>query len=319
MIPYVWIDEAQERIAPHIHNTPLSYDKSLDLYIKWENHQVTRSFKARGALNKVLSLQPWERDRGLVAASAGNHGQGVALAGKLVTAPVTIFVSEHAIPAKIEAMRALGATTKLIPGGYGEAEQAGLEYAASHDVTWVSPYNDAQVIAGQATLGMETLGQLAPLAHSTWIVPAGGGGLISGIGAAIKTDSPVSSRHGERLLIGVQSEASAFLHAIYHSGTQEGIVETPSLADGLAGPVEPDSVTIPLVRSYVDDFVLVSEEQIESAVRFAWNQYNERIEGAAAVALAAAISGKIPSRPAVIVISGGNIQPETHDQILNSE
>ena len=107
MIPYVWIDEAQERIAPHIHNTPLSYNKSLDLYIKWENHQVTRSFKARGALNKVLSLQPWERDRGLVAASAGNHGQGVALAGKLVTAPVTIFVSEHAIPAKIEAMRAL--------------------------------------------------------------------------------------------------------------------------------------------------------------------------------------------------------------------
>ncbi|MBN1148079.1 MAG: pyridoxal-phosphate dependent enzyme [Anaerolineales bacterium] len=319
MIPYLWLEQAQERIAAHIRSTPLSYDKSLDIYIKWENHQATGSFKARGALNKVLTLQPWERDRGLVAASAGNHGQGLALAGKLFDAPVIIFVSEHAVPAKVEAMRTLGATIKLVPGGYREAEKAGLEYARSREVTWVSPYNDAQVIAGQATLGAETLKQLPPLAQSTWVVPAGGGGLIAGIGAAIKTDSPATSQHGECLLIGVQSEASAFLHAIYHSGNQEGIVEMPSLADGLAGPVELDSVTIPLVRTYVDDFILVSEQQIENAVRFAWRHYNECIEGAAAAALAAVISGKISFRPAVVIISGGNIQPEIHARILNSE
>ena len=124
MIPYSWLEEAAERIAPHIRTTPLTYDPVQDLYLKWENHQITGSFKLRGALNKVLSLEEWEQKSGLLAASAGNHGQGVALAGKLVGAPVMIYVPQHAPAIKIEAMKALGAQVFLVPGGYGETEKA---------------------------------------------------------------------------------------------------------------------------------------------------------------------------------------------------
>jgi threonine dehydratase len=326
MIPYEWLEQAAARIAPHIHKTPLSYDTERGLYLKWENRQVTGSFKIRGALNKILSLQGWERERGLVAASAGNHGQGVALAGRLVGAKVIVFASDHAVPAKVEAMRSLGAEVRLARGGYGEAEQAGLEYARSHGATWVSPYNDGQVIAGQGTLGLEILEELPAGIRATWLVPAGGGGLISGVGAALfaarSATHPGPLPEGERVgpnihrLLGVQSEASPFLDAIFHTGTQEGVVELPSLADGLAGPVEAGSLTIPLARRYADDFVLVSEAEIAEAIAFAWKHYGERIEGSAATALAAALTGKVPARPAVVIISGGNIQKEVHEGIV---
>lgn len=317
MIPYVWFEEAQKRIAPHIQVTPLSHDAARDIYLKWENQQVTGSFKVRGALNKVLTLQTWERQRGLVAASAGNHGQGLALAGKLAGAAVTIFASEHAVPAKVEAMRALGATVKLVPGGYGEAEQAGLAFAAETRATWVSPYNDGQVIAGQGTLGLETLRQLPSLAEATWIIPVGGGGLMAGISAALRGSG--ADLIGRVRLVAVQSQASPFFHAIYHHGSQAGIRELPSLADGLAGPLEPNALTIPLIRRFVDDFILVSEAQITEAIRFAWKQYQQRIEGSAAAALAAILSSEVTARPAVVIISGGNIQPEVHTQIVTVE
>ena len=318
MIPKNWLEEAKQRIASHIKLTPLTFDPDQQLYIKWENHQVTHSFKDRGALNKVLSLQSWECERGLVTASAGNHGQGVALAGKIVGAPVNIFVSENAVANKIEAMRKLGADITQVAGGYHEAEEAGLAYAANHDVTWVSPYNDGQVVAGQATLGMEILEALPHLPLSTWLVPVGGGGLISGIGAAIKDNSNMAPPAPIRNLIGVQSDASPFMHAIFFTGSQENCQEKPSLADGLSGSVEEGSLTIPLVKKFVDDFILVNEEEIVEAIRFAWREYHEVIEGSAAVGLAAALSGKVKARPAIVVISGGNIQPELHDRIINS-
>jgi threonine dehydratase len=317
MIPYEWLQAAEKRIRPHIRTTPLQYDPANDLYLKWENHQVTGSFKVRGALNKVLTLVEWEREPGLVAASAGNHGQGVALAGKMVAAPVKIFVPEAAVPAKVEAIRALGAEVRQVPGTYAEAERAGLAYAADNQAAWISPYNDGQVIAGQGTLGLEILEQLPSLDRSTWIVPTSGGGLISGIGAAIKLDPALSqSSRGARKLVGVQSEASAFMHAIYHRGSQQGVEELPSIADGLAGAVEPGSVTISLVKKLLDDLILVHENEIRTAIRHAWRVYGERIEGSAAVALAAILSGKITTRPAVLVLSGGNIQPELHAEIV---
>lgn len=314
MIPYSWLEQAAKRIAPHIKKTPIIHDAENQIYLKLENQQVTGSFKARGAVNKVLTLQDWEREKGLVTASAGNHGQGVALAGKLSGARVIIFASEHAVPTKIEAMRNLGAEVRLVSGGYGEAEEAGLAYAASSGCTWISPYNDGQVIAGQGTVGLEILDQLSGLPESTWVVPVGGGGLISGIGAAIKTDA--IEKTASRELIAAQSEASAFMHALFTRGTQDETVDLPSLADGLAGPVEANSITIPMVRRFVDEFVLVSEEEIASAIAYAWKKYNEKIEGSAAAALAAVLSGRISSRPAIIVISGGNIQAEVHAEIM---
>lgn len=311
MLPYVWLEAAAGRIAPYIRKTPLTHDHTQDLYLKWENHQVTGSFKARGALNKILALQPWERQAGLVAASAGNHGQGVALAGQITGAPVIIFASEHAVPAKLAAMRALDAELRLVPGGYGEAEQAGLAYAAESGASWVSPYNDGLVIAGQGTLGLEILAELPDQAGFTWVVPVGGGGLIAGIGAALRA----GAHAGRARLVGVQSQASPFFYTIFQHGSQAGVVELPSLADGLAGPVEDGSLTIPLVRRSVDDFVLVSEADIAHAVAYAWRQYGEVIEGSAAAALAAVLAGKITGRPALVVISGGNIQPELHQNL----
>ena len=318
MIPLEWIQEAAERISPYTQETTLTYDPDYDFSLKWENHQVTGSFKARGAFNKVLVLEDWERAAGLLAASAGNHGQGVALAGKTFDAPVTIYAPEEAVPAKIEAMRALGAEVILIPGGYGEAKKAALTRAASSDATWISPYNDGQIIAGQGTIGLEILQQLAAhpefqMRNSTWVVPSSGGGLLSGIGAVL-----ASLLKGERpRLVGVQAQNSAFTHAIYHTGSQEKIEESPTLADGLAGPVEPDAITIPLIRTFVDDFLLVSEDEIRDAIAFAWERYGEIIEGSAAAALAAALNRQI-STPAVLIISGGNIQPEIHAQIIDT-
>jgi threonine dehydratase len=310
MFPTNWLEEAAERIAPYIRRTPLTYIPQEDLYVKWENHQVTGSFKVRGAYNKILCLEEWERQRGLVTASAGNHGQGVAMAGKQIGAKVIVFASEHAVPSKIDSMRALGAQVMLVPGGYGEAEKAGLDYARANGATWISPYNDGQVIAGQGTIGIEINRDLPDLSESAWVVPAGGGGLVSGIGAALEEILPRPH------LAAVQSEASPFLYSLFHQDTQEGVVELDSLADGLAGPVEPGSLTVPLVKKYVDEFVLVSEKEIARAIAFCWNQYAEVIEGSAAASLAAVLFNKVKKRPAVVVITGGNIQPELHAQIV---
>lgn len=317
MIPLSWLREAETRIAPSIRITPLTYDPENKIYIKWENHQVTGSFKVRGALNKILALQPWERERGIVAASAGNHGQGVALAARMTGATAVVYASEHAVPAKIQAMQALGAEVRLVPGGYGDAEQAAIGFAASSGATWVSPYNDGQIIAGQGSLALEILAQLPEAGGFTWLVPVGGGGLLAGIGAALKAEEYLGGKPSPANLVGVQSTASPFMHQLYHSGSQEGVLELPSLADGLSGPVEAGSLTIPLIRKFAEDLVLVTEQEIRTAIGFAWQRYAERIEGSAAAGLAAVISGKVTGRPAVIIISGGNIQAELHQQILN--
>jgi threonine dehydratase len=309
VIPYEWLQQAEARVAPHIQQTPLTFDARRGLYLKWENRQVTGSFKPRGALNKVLSLEEWERRAGLVAASAGNHGQGVALAGRLTGAPVEVFVSDRAVPAKVQAMKDLGAQIHFVEGGYAEAESAGRSYVAERQRTFVSPYNDGQIIAGQGTLGLEILRQLKEPVESC-IVPTGGGGLIASCAMVFQTLSPRPK------LIAVQAEASPFTHSLFHRHTQAGLQDLPTLADGLSGAVEEGSVTIPMIQSYVDDFMLVSEEEIARAMAFAWYVYHEKIEGSAAVGLAAALEGKVKGRPSLVIISGGNVQPEVHARIV---
>ncbi len=309
MIPAEWLDEASQLLADRVRRTPLTHDAGWNIYLKWENRQTTGSFKLRGATNKILSLLPWERERGLVAASAGNHGQGVAWAAREVGAQTTIFASKHAVPAKLEAMRSLGADVRLVPGGYELAERTAQQYAAEYHQTWISPYNDARVIAGQATLGLELMDQL-PDSPEVCLVPVGGGGLIAGLGLAF-------SRMRQRpRLIGVQSEASPFFYELFHKGSQENVTELPSLADGLSGAVEEGSITLPLVRKYVDDIILVKETDVEEAIAVAWYRWGETIEGSAAAALAAVISGKVSGHPAVVILTGGNIQPEIHQNIL---
>ncbi len=310
MIPYDWIRQASERINTYIHKTPLTFDEQYQLYIKWENHQVTGSFKARGAFNKILSLQDWEVERSLVTASAGNHGQGVALAARVKGARVIVFASEHAQPNKLQAMRDLDAEIHLVQGGYGEAEAAAISYAEATGAIWVSPYNDGLVIAGQGTIALEILPELEKPAAVTWIVPAGGGGLVSGIGCGLQNIKPYPR------LVAVQSEASPFLYNIYHHGTQKEVIERPSVADGLAGPVEEGSVTIPIVRNYVTSFILVSESEIRAAIKYAWDRYSEKIEGSGAAALAIVLFHRVTERPALAIISGGNIEPDEHMKII---
>ncbi len=309
MIPYEWILQAAERIAPHVRRTPLTHDAERNWYLKWENRQVTGSFKARGALNKVLSLQAWERQAGLVAASAGNHGQGLALAGQISGAPVEVFVSRTAPSVKLEAMRSLGAQLHLVDGGYAEAEAAGKAYAAAQGKTWVSPYNDGQIVAGQGTAGLELAADLPELASLAVLVPVSGGGLLAGVASAL-AGSGMRPR-----LIGVQAERAPFMHHLFYHGSQEGLPDLDSLADGLTGAIEEPSLTLPVIRRLVDDIILVSEADIGRAIAFAWQRYGEKIEGAGAVPLAALLAGMV-APPAVALVSGGNIQPQLWRQLV---
>jgi len=317
MIPQQWIAEARQRIAPYIQETPLTYDSQNDLYLKWENRQVTGSFKARGAFNKILNLEDWEQEAGLLAASAGNHGQGVALAGKTVNAPVTIYVPDHAPEIKVAAIQELGAEVKLVSGGYDAAEKQAISAAEGSNASWVSPYNDGHIIAGQATLAVETLQQLEgypefELENSVWLVPVSGGGLLAGVGAVLKT-FPKPPK-----LVGVQTKAEPYMQALFYQGNQDIQVDATTIADGLSGSVEEGSITIPLIRKFVDEIVLVGEEDIITAIAAAWHHHGERIEAAGAVVLAAALSGIVEQRPAVLVVSGGNIQPEDHQDFITS-
>lgn len=308
MLPFEWVTQAAERISNYIVRTPVIYDKDLNIFLKLENKQVTGSFKIRGALNKILTLEKWERDQGLVTASAGNHGQGVAFSGGIVGSPVIVFASDHAVPSKVDAMRKFGADVRFVNGGYGLAEQTALEYSRQNHLTYISPYNDGQIIAGQGTIALEVIQDFNELTGLTWVVPVGGGGLISGIGSVIQTKKIITE------LVGVQPEASAFTYSLFYKGHQSNVTDLPTLADGLSGKIQTDSITLPIMRNVVDQIILVDENEIENAIAYSWFKYHEVIEGSAAAALAAVISGKIKT-PCIVITSGGNIQTEIHSQI----
>jgi threonine dehydratase len=310
MISAEGVREAYQRICDFIENTPLTYDKEISLYLKWENLQRTGSFKIRGALNKVLSLNTNEILNGLITCSAGNHGQGVAVAARMVGATCVVYASDHAVPVKLEAMERLGAEVRLVAGGYVEAERTAIAAARSTGATFISPYNDPMVIAGQGTIGLEISQAMGNLDQvRCLLVPVGGGGLLSGIGAYLQ-ELPVRPR-----LIGVQSEASPFAYNLFKTGSQAGVIEADSIADGLAGEMDPESITIPLIMRYLDDVILVSEDEIRVAISYAWVRHRQMIEGSAAVGLAAKLAGKITLSPALTIVTGGNIQPELFNAI----
>jgi threonine dehydratase len=318
MIPASWFIQARSKSSPYLKVTPLTVHQEEGLLIKWENHQVTGSFKARGALNKVFHLQEWEQQAGLLAASAGNHGQGVALAGSLVSTTVTIYVPKLTPQVKIQAIKKLGAEVVLIPGGYSEAEKAAQDAASTSNAVWISPYNDGQVIAGQGTIALEILEQVESFdslsgSDPVWVVPTSGGGLLAGIASALERFKP-----GSRV-VGVQTDTSPFMHALFHGNSQEGIQERPTIAEGLAGPVEEGSITIPIIRQFVDDIILVSEEEIAQGLAYAWREYGERIEASAAVVFASVLCRKINHRPLILIVSGGNIQDALFDSIIGSK
>jgi threonine dehydratase len=296
------VQAAAVRIAPFVVHTPLDRSALLselygtDVWLKFECFQHTGSFKLRGALNAVSQLGRSH----VVTASAGNHGLGVARAAALLGAHATVVVPETASPAKVEALRHSGAELLQIGNDYDAAESAGMRLARDRGLAFISAYNDAAVVAGGGSIAIEIFDDLPGV--RTVVVPAGGGGLISGIGVAAHGLDPSAA------VVGVQSEASPALHAALASGQLVTVEVKPSLADGLSGNVEAGSITFDLLRTHVREVALVTEAAIADAMR--WLLVNEHIlvEGSGAVGVAALLSGKLSLQgPLAVILTGRNV------------
>ena len=254
------IRQAHERRANNVLTTPLQHSPALsaqyglDLYLKCEHIQTTGSFKFRGASNKLRLVKEDGSKGSVIAASSGNHGQAVALAARDAGIEARIFVPAAASPAKMAAIQAYGARLELVEGDSLAAEKHARSVAEQEGKTFVSPYNDFEVIAGQGTIGVELLEQLADF--DAVFVSVGGGGLISGIGAAIKSERPNAE------LVGCWPENSPAMHECLKRGEIVDVAEESTLSDGTAGGIEPGTVTFELCRQYVDRRVLVSEAAI---------------------------------------------------------
>ena len=302
--PVIDIAGAERRIRGHILETPLIEWPQAGIWLKCENEQLTGSFKLRGALNKVLGLSTEALARGLVAASAGNHGIGVALAATVARTSATVVVPDRVVERKRRTLEALGADVRLAAGDFAVAEREGYALAAERGAVWISPYNDADVIAGQGTLGLELGRQLRPHRLQGEIevyVPVSGGGLLAGVGLGLRlAEAPVR-------LIGVQTESAPYFHRYLRGEDPAAVVEQPTLADGLAGAVEAGSITWDLVRQLADDVLLVSEAEIRQALLRVHRQTGMLIEPSAAVAVAACLAGRGKNR--IAILSGGNADP----------
>ncbi|MDQ7054046.1 MAG: threonine/serine dehydratase [candidate division KSB1 bacterium] len=308
MLTFSDILQAHRRIRAFVHATPLLPSAFWPgLHFKMECWQKTGSFKIRGALNAVLALSPQDK-RPLVAASAGNHGLGVAFAAQKLRRRVIIFVPKSVSPAKLNALQAMGVQVQLGGRDYDEAEALALQFAAQKGYPFVHAFAAPEVIAGQGTVGLE-IAEVLPEVQAV-VVPIGGGGLISGVALAIKTLLP-----GVRV-IGVQSEASPAMHAALQAGR---VVETPvqpSLADGLAGRFVHET-TLALTQRYVDEVVLVSEASIAQAMHLLLARHKWVVEGSAAVGLAAWLEGSIPSAgTCAMILTGGNVSTAVIDGLL---
>jgi len=309
---------AEERIRPHILQTPLMHSMPLselsgaNVYMKLESEQHTNSFKARGAMNKVLSLSDEERARGVVTASTGNHAQGVARACMITGCPGTIFVSVHVDPSKAEAIGRYPVELAYHEGDALDTELHAKHQADVMDRVWISPYNDPQIIGGQGTIGIELSQQLPSI--DDVFVTVGGGGLIGGIAVYVKAHMP-----GTRI-IGCQPDRSAAMHHCVRAGRIVRTEHHETLSDGSAGDVEPGSITFPICRDLVDDYILVSEDEIGEAIRFMVREHHKIVEGAAGVALASLLKGKeaFRGRTVAIVICGANISASTLSTVLAS-
>lgn len=307
---------AQDRIRPYLKETPLvrsAYYSELggaNLFFKLENLQPTGSFKVRGAFNKVLSLSGQQRARGIVTASSGNHGAAVALALSTTATPGVVFVPEHASSAKVANIKRLGAEVRFFGDDSAVTESHARQYAKDCDATFISPYNDREVAAGQGTLAVELLGQLNPL--DAVFVALGGGGLVGGMAAHVRSASPSTQVYA------VSPENSRVMIESIKANRILDLPSGPTLSDGTAGGVEAGSITFELVRDHVDRYVTVSEQEIADALRMFMEVEHQLIEGAAAAALAAYLQCKseLKGRNVVVVICGANISLDVLKSVL---
>ena len=306
------IVRAQHRLKDHLRPTPLedAADLGAGTFLKPENANRTHSFKIRGALNAMLSLSEEALARGIVAASSGNFAMAVAYAARLCGASAQILMPVTTPRKKVSGVRRYGAGAAeavLFGDNFDQAEAEALRRAQG-GLTWLSPYNDRRVIAGAGTIGVEIVSELPRVERV--LVPVGGGGLISGVATALKEDNPAVE------VIGVSAESTPAMFNVFHDSDRPQVWDT--LAEALSGDIEAGSMTVPICKRYLDDVVLVGEEQIASAMRFLVDVQGWVVEGGGAVGVAALLQGAVPrdGKTTAVVVSGGNVDGETLRRIL---
>ncbi len=310
--------DAERRIRDYIRETPLDYSPFLsqkgnaNVYLKLENFQLTGSFKIRGVFNKLLSLSEEEKKRGIVTASSGNHGAAFAYASNVLNLNGIVFLPENASPAKIQDIKQYNVELRFYGNDTVKTEIFARNFAEEQGMTYVPPYNDPKVIGGQGTIGIELEKQLEKI--DAVLVPVGGGGLISGIAGYLKeTIEDVE-------IIGVQPENSAVMYHSIKAGKILELESEPTLADGTAGGIEKDSVTFELCRKYVDDFILLSEEEIAKAILLTLEKHHMLIEGAGALSVAAYLKEptRFKGKNVVLILSGCRISLDRLRKILKA-
>jgi len=298
------IEAAYRRIQPYIRETPVEQWSANRAYLKLEHLQRTGSFKIRGASNKIALLTPEQAARGVVAASNGNHGLGVAAAARFRGVDAEVFVSSHVSKAKAQGIESKGARLRQVGDDPLSAELAARRAAEESGRVFISPYNDRDVIAGQGTIAIELHRQVSSL--DAIFIAVGGGGLIAGIGTYYKMASPRTE------IVGCWAENSPVLYECLRAGKIVAVAEQPTISESTAGNLEPDSVTLQYCRNTIDRSVLVTEDEILAAMRLMLETEHWLIEGAAAVAVAAYLkeAPRYEGRKVAILLCGRNSSPE---------
>ncbi|TIX41696.1 MAG: hydroxyectoine utilization dehydratase EutB, partial [Mesorhizobium sp.] len=283
------------------------------IHLKLEHHQTTGAFKLRGASNAIASLSPEDKTRGVVAASTGNHGRALAHAARLDGIRAVICMSRLVPDNKLDAIRRLGAEIRIVGNSQDDAQKEVEKLVAEQGLVMLPPFDHPDIIAGQGTLGLEIIEQV-PDAASV-LVPLSGGGLASGVAAAVKGVSPNTK------VIGVTMARGAAMKASLDAGRPVEVEELPTLADSLGGGIGLDNrLTFGMCRDLLDDVILLSEDEIAAGIRHAYEEEREIVEGAGAVGIAALLAGKVKTAgPAVLILSGRNIDMALHRRIVCGE
>jgi threonine dehydratase len=303
------IEAALERIRPFVRETPVEEFRP-GVFLKLEHLQRTGSFKFRGASNKIAMLTPQQAAAGVITASNGNHGLGVAAAAQARGIRAEVFVSSHVSPSKAARISAFGAQIHVAGDDPLTAELAARRAGESSGKIFISPYNDFDVMAGQGTIASELYRQVPEL--DAVLVAVGGGGLIGGIGSYLKAVSPQTE------IVGCWPETSPVMYECMCAGRVVDVAERPTLSESTAGGLEPDSVTLDVCRRVIDRGVLVTESEILSAMRLMLETEHWLIEGAAAVAVAAYLkeAPRYQGKRVAIIICGRNLSPEVLQRLL---
>lgn len=309
------IKNAQTRIKEFVRKTPLIKSTFIskicggNVYLKLENLQITNSFKVRGAFNRMLEMSSEEKKRGVVTASSGNHAQGVALAAKYLDMSAKIVIPAHVSELKLNKIKKYNVTI-VQEGEFDQVERKARDLSIEEDLTYISPYNDLDIISGQGTIALEIYEEMKNI--DSVITPIGGGGLISGIALAAKSIDPNVET------IGVQTKGASTMYESWKSGKVVHIEEFQTVAEGLSGGLEDDAKTFDLISKYVDKIVLVKEESVKEAIRLLWKEEGQIVEGAGATPVAHILEEKqnFHNKNVVAIISGGNIENSLLTEIL---